>query len=396
MIFDILSASRFAAPTGIAMFFTSLLFTGVLLVVTNLVAFLSRSLWATFFVALVGLVAGNVIAIFISLPAFNWSGCLMIAAAAICALAGARPLPFLLSSTASALVVHGLIAWNTLYTMHEVDRRYPVVSLDSRLAYEENRRATVLATAPPRPSSRIVVSLEDQGYGADQNQWQRSWLLKRLHEDAVHTFVNSRGFGVARGTPSLEPVLLPDIESVPQPGTELDSSPVPRESRADAGKVDPFSDPTERLHRFHMKSLLDFLAGPDFGYVKERRLVAGFQEHHFRTLPAYEDLRSLNPWQVERIELVSLLKHSQPCVYRSDNLPRMDELRTAKTRPLDDFEAARLPELLKGEDLVHADSETTIRVLGAIRAPNQCLDCHNVQRGDLLGVFSYRLGRSAK
>ena len=27
----------------------------------------------------------------------------------------------------------------------------------------------------------------------------------------------------------------------------------------------------------------------------------------------------------------------------------------------------------------------------ALRAAKQCLDCHNVQRGELLGAFSYRL-----
>jgi hypothetical protein len=30
-------------------------------------------------------------------------------------------------------------------------------------------------------------------------------------------------------------------------------------------------------------------------------------------------------------------------------------------------------------------------MLGSLRAAKQCLDCHNVQRGELLGAFSYRL-----
>ena len=31
------------------------------------------------------------------------------------------------------------------------------------------------------------------------------------------------------------------------------------------------------------------------------------------------------------------------------------------------------------------------QMLGSLRAAKPCLDCHNVQRGELLGAFSYRL-----
>ena len=221
-------------------------------------------------------------------------------------------------------------------------------------------------------------------------------LLKRLHEDTVQTFVDSSGFGVARLTRDHKSVVLEEIESIPQPGTDT----VPPESRAapppvqnEGAKFVRQDAPTERFQEFHTSALVDFLNPAGFGYVKEHRVVAGFQEHHFRKLPGADDGFRISPWRLQRVELVSLLKHADPCVYLSDNLPRMDELRNAKVRPLDAFEAQRLPDMLRGQDLAFDQSDKTLRVLGAIRAAKQCLDCHDVQHGDLLGAFSYQLGR---
>ena len=66
------------------------------------------------------------------------------------------------------------------------------------------------------------------------------------------------------------------------------------------------------------------------------------------------------------------------------------------TRPLDEFESAALPVLERGEDLVKEVKENELRVLGSIRAMKQCLTCHDVQRGDLLGAFTYVLKGDAK
>ncbi|HVU89715.1 MAG TPA: hypothetical protein VHD36_20465 [Pirellulales bacterium] len=94
----------------------------------------------------------------------------------------------------------------------------------------------------------------------------------------------------------------------------------------------------------------------------------------------------------DRVELVSLLKFSEPRVYVSDYLPAMDELRDAPTRPLDAFEQQGLAALKNGEDIVSEDKPPTIRALGALRALKQCLQCHTVEEGRLLGAFSYRWG----
>jgi hypothetical protein len=92
-------------------------------------------------------------------------------------------------------------------------------------------------------------------------------------------------------------------------------------------------------------------------------------------------------------EPVSLLKSKTPAVYVSKVLPRMDELKDARTRPLTEFEAAALAKLRAGEDLDSRSSLNRIHLLGSVRALKQCLECHNVQRGELLGAFSYELMR---
>jgi hypothetical protein len=90
---------------------------------------------------------------------------------------------------------------------------------------------------------------------------------------------------------------------------------------------------------------------------------------------------------------VSLLKHETPAVYVSKNLPRMDELSAAPTRPLDEFERSALRQLQESEELVVQPDANDLRMLGSLRAARQCTECHSVERGALLGAFTYRLRR---
>jgi hypothetical protein len=83
-------------------------------------------------------------------------------------------------------------------------------------------------------------------------------------------------------------------------------------------------------------------------------------------------------------------------VYVSKHLPQMNELRDAPTRPLVEFEATALTQLQAGEDLVTRATPNRIEMLGSLRAMQQCLDCHQVQRGELLGAFSYELIRNPR
>jgi hypothetical protein len=86
--------------------------------------------------------------------------------------------------------------------------------------------------------------------------------------------------------------------------------------------------------------------------------------------------------------------HEEPVAYVSEHLPKMDELREAPTRALDNFEEMGLKQIQRGEDLYARESGSTLRLLGAIRATKQCTTCHACDRGDLLGAFSYTLKRA--
>jgi hypothetical protein len=63
-----------------------------------------------------------------------------------------------------------------------------------------------------------------------------------------------------------------------------------------------------------------------------------------------------------------------------------------KTRPLDYFELAGLAELREGKSTYVRHKDGVVRMLGALRATDQCLQCHASARlGDLLGALSYTI-----
>ncbi len=144
------------------------------------------------------------------------------------------------------------------------------------------------------------------------------------------------------------------------------------------------------LESLHHSSVSDFVFPEGFGYVKNRNEVFGFRPHRFSVKPPADD-----SYRFRKVELVSLLKHSKPAVYVSANLPRMSELRDSPTRPLDAFESAALPRLVKDDLVVHS-TDDRLRVLGSIRAGEACLACHAKKKGDLLGAFSYHLDKPGR
>jgi mono/diheme cytochrome c family protein len=54
-----------------------------------------------------------------------------------------------------------------------------------------------------------------------------------------------------------------------------------------------------------------------------------------------------------------------------------------------------LEKLTAGEHLFIRETSEGIRMLGAVRAVEQCIQCHGGERGDLLGAFSYSLTRTS-
>ncbi len=209
-----------------------------------------------------------------------------------------------------------------------------------------------------------------------------------LHDDAVGLFVACFGFGVARLSPyPSEANLAYGLREGPgllQPGRRIAPARSP-------GEWGPSPDGAEEpLGRLHDEGVIEFAHPAGFGYVKDRRHVAGFEGHRFGEVPG-----SWGRWELQTLELVGLLVADEPRIYVSDHLPRMDGQRDVPTRPLDPFEAVGLETIRGGDDLLIARDGATTRMLGAIRSLKQCVACHGGERGDLLGAFSYTLRRSS-
>jgi hypothetical protein len=365
----------------------------------------------------------------IMLPAHSLASFLCLAAAIVCAVLNAPPRRFLQSSLALAVVSYGFVTVTALWHVHDQNRlraEFPLESIAARLSYENrlapmavrNASARVTDTrTSPKPTAQYESMAAGQATNNDLSALEelvdlssyrtpnglsnmREVSLRRLHEDSVGDFINSPGFGVSRRIePRREYIVLPDAEPVPQlpaeyvpPENSLANSEIDGPNTVNAVITDKALH--SHLQNLHQNGFADFVNAPGFGYVKDREHVAGFQPHQFHAMPSYES-KDKEPvrWRVQRLELLSLLKFDEPAVYVSEHLPRMDELRDAKTRPLDEFERRGLAGLRRGKDLELEYTTNRIRMLGSIRSLEQCIKCHEVNRGELLGAFSYVLKR---
>ncbi len=283
----------------------------------------------------------------------------------------------------------------------ELREEFPLESVADRLSYERERPSGTISQ--PGSADEIELSpdaearleeLEDRDPG-----YSRRFTLLALHERTNEEFVMARGFGVVRmrgvhrvdlAIPEAEPIPLPNPPQ-PEPSYELDQDP----AMADREEPDPAYPPgRDSLLALHTSGLEDFLEPERMGYVKDQALVAGFQSHHFQKLPQVDGESEQQEWQITRLELISLLKHRTPVAYVSRNLPQMGELQDVPTRRLDVFEESALDRIARTEDIVVEESLNRIRMVGSIRAAKDCLECHSVRRGELLGAFSYDIHRS--
>lgn len=297
---------------------------------------------------------------------------------------------------------------DTVRVVERLREKYPYESLVDRLDYEDTARRQRPYLSP---ESEKRLSERDSHFAAAtaksvSHRAMRAESLRMLHEEEVSTFVGRPGAGLAR-MPSPGPYYLPRQNAPELPLASRDEIPLekdmpvqlpPTRQMAAARRV--YLPSVQTMEQFHFSSEQSFVDPTAFGYVKDRSQVAGFSSHgmshiqrvsSFRRRPWYTRAEEL--WAICRMELVSLLKHEEPVVYISRNAPRMEELREAKTRPLNDFEKSGLQELLNGRDVVLNSSLNRIEMLGALRAAKECLQCHRVERGALLGVFSYELLR---
>lgn len=217
---------------------------------------------------------------------------------------------------------------------------YPIVPLGKRLHGQSKTDHLSDTGRSSKVSSEAEQLLVE--YEKESQQKVRRYRLSRLHDDTFAEFVQRNGFGIGTGK---------------------------------NGKV------TQNWSQILADSPL-------------HPLSVGHTEHAMTGEIKDEFGRILAEWRISKLELVSLLKFPEPRVYLSRNLPNMKELNGAPTRPLDTFEKAGLHRIREGEDIVIESDIDEIRMIGAVPAAWQCVACHSVRRGDLLGAFSYSLHRT--
>lgn len=314
----------------------------------------------------------------------------------------------------------GLVSVRTEHDrMARIRKEFPLQSMADRLAYETKSRIVPVsfstgATSPEAaPQLASVVEQTLQQAEAAGNFNMRATTLRQLHESAHAEFEMLAGFGRSR-MPSLRSRIT--RVSLPEPRTMSLSDPPPHRGCDDrppeykptptpdyspepnSGPEGGSSPPFYALRKLHEQGTADFLNPQRFGYVQDREHVAGFVAHGFDDAPriAAQTNGDRAEWKIERLELVSLLKPTGPYVYVSEKLPRADAMQRADTRELDDFETRAMRQLRTDEDVVIEEVDEKLRMIGALRAGSHCIQCHSVQRGELIGAFTYELERQAK
>ncbi len=301
-----------------------------------------------------------------------------------------------------------------LPTVADLRKQYPFESLSRRLDYETRLKAD---RPQPKLTADAVKRLDqDQATQLANFLDVRRKSLEALHSANAERFIKQSGFGRTRmgfspspsylPAPAVEPLPLAKGPRLTPDSTVTANVELPTKNAPTADN--PFQMPSRTgLWDLHAGSRLGFLNPATFGFVKSREQVAGFASHAFSVMPQLHgasttrqdktraNIKRSEPrgWIIRKLELVSLLTHETPRAYVSDHLPRMDELSDAKTRRLTDLEFRGLRQLRDGEDIDIQATPNIIRMVGSLRATKRCMECHRVQRGELLGAFSYLLQR---
>ncbi|MAT16344.1 MAG: hypothetical protein CMJ46_13865, partial [Planctomyces sp.] len=224
--------------------------------------------------------------------------------------------------------------------------RFPVHSLSDRLDYEQ----TVMANHEYEQITHFDPDRLNDFRVAHQRHLERSRALERIHRSAVNRFISSPGFGVFR-FPEFGPEWIDELDaapSIPLPSEyaiRKSSTPFPDhlttppaadwETEVPSSESAEPSVPHQALWETHLDSAGDFVNEGSVGYVEDIEHVSGFLAHGFREMPTIDrqdSEKTATRWRLTQLQLVSLLKHPEPAVYNSSELPRMDALKDISTR----------------------------------------------------------------
>jgi hypothetical protein len=229
------------------------------------------------------------------------------------------------------------------------------------------------------------------------------WTIVQLDEKAMLEEMRIEAMNAPRYRgggcePAREAVLPP----TPAPRPEPKYVPPPSSSESSQPKYAAPPKPITSLQRdvlavLHRETANDFVHAERLGFARDRDYVAGFEPHRFTNMPelkkhlVFGTYRAWGDWKVERVELVSLRKAAGPHAYLSSEVPDLKALRNADTRLLDDFEIRALAQLHAAKNVVIEQTDGLVRMVGALRAGNNCLRCHAGARGELIGAISYEI-----
>jgi hypothetical protein len=295
---------------------------------------------------------------------------------------GVQPKAFAVSLATLMLVIYGVVLCHGAAEVRRLTMaraQFPFRSLVERLAFEKLEPGYTPSEPSAQLAGMVSFNLNEQDERLDRSiSINRVWALRQLHESTYLQFAVAAGFGPAR-----MPYLSHNRVEL-EPRTPLKVPVSVAIDTTQTGKLD--------VDRIHRDAILSFAEPERMGLIRSREEVAGFEAHEVATLSDYDsDPAAVKNWQVTRLELVSLLRHSEPRVYMSNTMPRMDQLEEIEHRALNEFEKNALPQLNTQIDLVVDSQPDRIRMLGSVRSSKTCLQCHEGERGKLLGAFSYEL-----
>ena len=147
--------------------------------------------------------------------------------------------------------------------------------------------------------------------------------------------------------------------------------------------------PPRELLRMHDDFVLAFIDSKGFGKMRITPMMQVMQR--YRT-------QGERPLWVENLQLIGIAKHDVPVVFSSpfqgfqhaeDDMSQRPQ---QDGQPLTQEQRSALAALGAGQPLIVLTEDAGLRVIGPIRAGDECLGCHQKERaGDLLGAFVHTL-----
>jgi len=245
----------------------------------------------------------------------------------------------------------------------------------------------------------------------------RDRMLEAYHGQATDLFTSIPGFGMARMVPMYKyiPFEVPDLSTNE---VEVEKAPAIPELLKDvfAKSRDTFRDPSKPLPKAKKEGVHPYRDQPGFGSSFGSGIVRGVQLRKLDLVglidekgpKVYSGGKAFEVMQMNAAEMKKAGEDLKKAVEARNSAkntevnaefgpwtppwtpPVRDKNAKLETRPLDVFETAGVADLRDGKDLFIRTRGNVIRMLGALRATETCIECHtDRKKGDLLGAFSY-------